>query len=88
MTQTIERTHFDINDAYDVFSHLHELPTHFDRVDLMREHLPHWPADRLERAMPHFMGLSPAELERVITWSDPTGEKAARNVDAARAATS
>lgn len=71
-----ERTRYDINDAHDVFDHLHELDTLWDRVELMQEHLPGWPTDRIERAMPHFLGLSAHRLERVLQYADPTGETA------------
>ncbi|WP_258933244.1 hypothetical protein [Nesterenkonia pannonica] len=86
ITATKERTRFDIEDARDVFDHLHELTNHFDRVQLMCEHLPDWRPDRVERAMPHFLGLSADRLIRAIQYTDPTGERAARNVDKERAA--
>lgn len=71
-----ERAHFDLDDARDVYEHLHELDTHYERVELMSEHLPDWPRDRIERAMPLFMVATPDRLLRAIQHADPTGERA------------
>lgn len=71
-----ERAHFDLDDARDVYEHLHELDTHYERVVLMQEHLPDWSRHRVERAMPLFMVATPDRLLRVIQHADPTGEKA------------
>lgn len=76
MTTTIERTELDIQDARDIFEHLQGLTDHWSRVDLMCDHLPGWKRDRVERAMPHFLAMDAAALERVITYQDPTGDTA------------
>ena len=79
-TAVAERTHFDIEDARDVHEHLHELDTHYERVELLQEHLPDWPRNRIERAMPIFMGATPDRLLSVLQHADPTGERATNHV--------
>ena len=59
--------------------HLNDL-TKKEAVDYLQTVAPHKARKWLCRNLPHIMALDPLGLERVLTYSDPTGETAVRNV--------